>query len=92
MKAILGKVLVFSFCAGIAYWFGVFTTSFNTNLCYSSVIYEIERGLALAVASEDTDAVNQFQKKLSALPLHGYESNCEEVQEAANTLSDTQNQ
>ena len=88
MKLTIGIVFVIFAIAlgGATYWFGVFSTSFNTNMCYSEVIREIQRAAKFAAESNESTASEKFQSKLSALPLHGYESDCVEIKNAAKNL------
>ena len=49
----------------IAYFLGVFTSSFNDNLCYSEVVHELLQ--------------RSPSSPLPPLPLHGYETSCTQV-------------
>ena len=81
MKIISGITfsLLLLLCTAIGYGFGVFSTSFDTNLCYSTVIGQISDAVRAAEESQNEDALDDLSRKLDKLPLHGYESNCEEV-------------
>ncbi len=49
----------------VAYFLGVFLSSFSDNLCYSEVIHAlVER---------------RSESQLQPLPLHGYETSCPQV-------------
>ncbi|GAB1266994.1 hypothetical protein NBRC116493_02470 [Aurantivibrio infirmus] len=71
--------LIFLVFLMIAYYWGVFTTSFNTNMCYSEVFWEIKAEVGSAINSEDTEELQNVEKLLNDLPLHGYESSCDEI-------------
>jgi hypothetical protein len=80
------KVAVFLLLAlvfGAGYFWGVFSTSFDTNLCYNEVIdiVQTEAGTTLSAGTPDSRA--KFQAFLRSLPLAGYETNCPEVLKAA---------
>ncbi|UHQ56499.1 hypothetical protein [Microbulbifer sp. YPW16] len=88
MKVTLGLVLsVFILlCIGIAYWFGAFSTSFNTNMCYSEVIRKITAEVKAVQKSDEKSDLIELSNDLEKLPLHGYESSCEEIKRAVENL------
>lgn len=88
MKITLGAVLtlVFLVCVSIAYWFGAFSTSFNTNMCYSEVIGKITDEVKATSISDSKDALEELVRGLEALPLNGYESDCEDIKHAVEKL------
>jgi len=88
MKVTLGLVLSLFIlsCIVIAYWFGAFSTSFNTNMCYSEVIRKITTEVKAAQKSEDKSNLSKLSNDLEKLPLRGYESNCEEIRRAVENL------
>ncbi|GAB1267000.1 hypothetical protein NBRC116493_02530 [Aurantivibrio infirmus] len=63
---------------GVAFYAGVFTTSFDENMCYSEVLSHI-RDEAEGASAEELELLND---RLQNLPLHGYESNCTEIKNA----------
>lgn len=68
---------------GVTAWWAVLVTSFNVNMCYSEVISIISdqaQSTAESKAGPDLDA---FKTMIQELPLHGYETDCNEVLEAA---------
>jgi K+-transporting ATPase A subunit len=70
IKTILAVLISLTFGA-ICFGAGVFTTSFNQNMCYSSA--------QKAASSSDSAAFKNWANFVSNLPLQGYESNCEEI-------------
>ncbi|MEW5248289.1 hypothetical protein [Microbulbifer discodermiae] len=64
---------------GGAYGFGVFSASFNTNLCYSEVILLIEEELDYAIKTRNQEDVLAVKDMLRSLPRHGYESDCSAI-------------
>lgn len=85
--AIFGTVFVL----GITFWFGKFTTWFNLNLCYSEVINLIATEASSVAESQDPDKVKMFQNLVRSLPLHGYETECKEVQGAISKYKSASN-
>ncbi|MGZ5051062.1 MAG: hypothetical protein ACXWAS_08420 [Methylobacter sp.] len=63
-------------------WFGAFSEQFESGQCYTQVITMIARAI------EKTDAPKTLAEKVRALPLHGYETNCSEVEAAVHELPD----
>jgi hypothetical protein len=61
-------------------WLGIFTEQFGAGQCYSNAIGMI------ANAVERTDAPVELAKRIRALPMHGYETNCLEVEAAVREL------
>lgn len=59
------------------FWLGAFSEQFTAGQCYSSAIHSI----ANAVAATDDPAA--LAGKIRALPLHGYETSCVQVEAAA---------
>lgn len=59
------------------FWLGAFSEQFTAGQCYSSAIHAI----ANAVAATDDPAA--LAGKIRALPLHGYETSCVQVEAAA---------
>ncbi|MGZ5009128.1 MAG: hypothetical protein ACXWE9_10285 [Methylobacter sp.] len=66
--------------APVFIWFGAFGEQFESGQCYTQVITMI------AHAIEKTDAPTTLAEKVRALPLHGYETNCSEVEAAVHEL------
>ena len=67
---------------GVTYWWAVFSTSFNVNMCYSEFISFISEQAEIAAASKAEPDVAAFKAMIQGLPLHGYETDCSEVLEA----------
>ncbi|WP_141213177.1 hypothetical protein [Janthinobacterium sp. PC23-8] len=65
--------------AVIVFYAGVFSTSFNSNMCYSSAMHELQRRAQAVAASKDPAAMEKYAKLMQALPLHGYETSCDEI-------------
>lgn len=65
-------------CA-IAFCAGVFSTSFNTNMCYSEVLSMLSKQARLASASGKRADMETYAARIESLPNHGYESDCEEI-------------
>lgn len=80
-------LLIFSL-PGLAFSFflGFFIKDFDNNLCYSYAIGDISEKLEKVISQESWEEVRKFQQELNRLPLHGYESNCEEIKRAVEKL------
>lgn len=78
IKTILAVLISLTFGA-ICFGAGVFTTSFNQNMCYSGVLAELGSSAQKAASSSDSAAFKNWANFVSNLPLQGYESNCEEI-------------
>jgi hypothetical protein len=61
-------------------WFGAFSEQFESGQCYTQAITMIARAI------ENTDVPKALAEKVRTLPLHGYETNCSEVEAAAHEL------
>lgn len=68
------------------YWLGDFSNLFSTNLCYSEIISIIQKQVDLAVETGESEDLLKAKELLDKLPLHGYESNCDEIRDAARNL------
>ena len=78
------SLVIIGFCLllVVTYWWAIFSTSFNTNLCYSGVIaFVSDEAQAVATIKNESRTAN-FKLMLQGLPLHGYETDCNEVDEA----------
>ena len=75
---LLGLMLL----VGVTYWWAVFSTSFNANMCYSEVISFIAEQAQSTAASKAEPDMTAFKEMIQELPLHGYETDCNEVLEA----------
>ena len=78
-EKLIGLITV-ALCAPFFYWLGAFSEQFGAGLCYSSAIDNI------ATAVGETDNPKSLAEKIRALPLHGYETNCEDVELATGKL------
>ncbi len=75
----IGLVTI-ALCAPFFYWLGAFSEQFSSGLCYSSAIDKI------ATAVETTNSPTTLAEKIKSLPLHGYETNCKDVELATGKL------
>lgn len=66
--------------APVFVWFGAFSEQFSSGQCYSSAIASI------ASAVEHTHSPEALAEQIRALPMHGYETICTEVESAARRL------
>ena len=65
--------------ASLAFYAGVLSTSFNSNMCYAAVIDKLATQAQAAAATQDPAAMARYAGKLRSLPLHGYESDCDAI-------------
>lgn len=72
---------------GSAYGVGSFTFLFNTNMCYSEIISLIQEEVDYAIKTKNTDDLIEVQNLIKSLPLRGYESDCNEINEAAKSYN-----
>lgn len=81
MKVVLYSIIVICILLGLSasFWFGKFSATFESNVCYSETIYEISKKLKNETELENWSKVKILSQELSLLPLHGYESSCEEI-------------
>jgi hypothetical protein len=73
-------VTALALAAPFFYWLGVFSEQFVSGQCYSRSIHLVSD----AVAS--TDSPSLLAEDIRALPLHGYETVCSDVEAAAGKL------
>ena len=73
-------VLTLALSAPFFYWLGLFAEQFSAGLCYSSAINSITN------AVEATDSPKELAGQIRALPLAGYETNCQALEAAAREL------
>ena len=73
-------VLTLALSAPFFYWLGLFAEQFSSGLCYSNAINSITN------AVEATDSPKILADQIRALPLDGYETNCEDLEDAAEEL------
>lgn len=77
-------LIIFLAAIGIGiYWLGKTAARFDANICYSNVIGELtdEIGRVARSPSPGEDA-RTLEEKARALPVYGYESNCQDILEA----------
>lgn len=67
--------------AGASFYAGLFTASFQNNLCYATAISHIAKQTDFIAQKKDQASLAGFQGMLANLPLHGYETNCSEILE-----------
>jgi hypothetical protein len=68
-----------SIVLGIPYFAGVYSTLFETNMCYSSVIHAIDEKAEAAIAARTPSAATEYRELVKSLPLAGYETSCDAV-------------
>jgi len=68
-------------CA-ISFYVGVFSTSFETNLCYSNVLRSLADQAKSAAASGNPADIERYARMIDTLPLAGYESDCTRIEAA----------
>jgi hypothetical protein len=71
---------------GLPYIVGVYSTLFETNLCYSNVISSIDEKAEAAISAGIPAAATGFRHLVNSLPLAGYETNCDAVAKKLNIL------
>ena len=82
-----GIIVLFGFAFLFAvYWFGEFSESFSTNLCYSEVLSTVRDQIDNAVKTGNKEDLLKVKKMVDRLPLQGYESNCNEIRNATKNL------
>lgn len=79
-RAKWGGLAAIAAAAPFFIWLGAFGEQFGAGQCYSNTFSMIGN------AVERTDAPVVLAKKIRALPFHGYETNCTEVEAAAKEL------
>lgn len=83
MRARLAGFIAIAAAAPVFICFGGFRERFTAGQCYSNAFDSV------AAAAERTNAPKTLAAQIRALPLHGYETECAEVEEAARRLSAT---
>jgi hypothetical protein len=79
MKKFLGIAALLVIPLAVAFYAGVFSTAFNTNLCYSDVLDKLADKAQAAAASGDSVQIAHYARLMKSLPLAGYESQCERI-------------
>lgn len=72
-------VLLLVVVAGIAYWFGVFSTRWNDGLCYTQVVDSVAKLSQDVSKRGDRTLRDDFDQALEKMPMAGYETSCETV-------------
>lgn len=62
-------------------WWGAFAEQFTAGQCYSHVIESV------ATSVENSRTPSELAREIRSLPMRGYETNCTEVEQAAEHLS-----
>ena len=62
------------------YWLGAFSEQFGSGQCYSRIVGTI------ANSAEHSNSPKELAQHIRALPMHGYETDCSEVEIAAKAL------
>jgi hypothetical protein len=60
---------------------GMFLGSFNDGMCYSRTIHDLNELSIFISNQKNSEHLDRYQKFLKSLPLHGYETSCDEVNE-----------
>jgi len=68
-------------CA-VSFYAGVFSTSFETNMCYSTVLRGLADEASRVAASGDRADMERYAHMIDALPNAGYESDCSRIDAA----------
>lgn len=78
VKPVLIGVMILPLCA-MSYYLGGVLASFGINMCYTGVIAELSDQAQIAASSKDPTALVNYAKKMKELPVHGYESVCDDI-------------
>lgn len=78
IKAALPSVSIVLLCAS-AWYLGGMLTSFSVHDCYTQVLVEVSADVQNAAASQEAATLQALSKRLQALPLRGYESDCQSI-------------
>lgn len=60
---------------------GMFLGSFDNGICYTRVIHDIGELSIFIADQKNSEYLDRYQKFYKSLPLHGYETSCDEVNE-----------
>jgi hypothetical protein len=63
----------------LAFFAGVFVTSFNDNLCYSNALVAILGKANSTFEARDANGAARFKASAKSLPIWGYETNCSKL-------------
>ncbi|WP_313705073.1 hypothetical protein [Massilia sp.] len=80
--AYLAIPLVLAVPCAVSYYVGVFSTSFDTNVCYSELLSTLSSQAEQAAASGDRAEIERYAARIKSLPNRGYESDCSEIMAA----------
>ena len=80
-RARCAGLLAIAVSAPFFFWGGIFSEQFDAGQCYSTVVDKI------ANAVERIHSPTELAGQIRALPMHGYETSCQEVDEAADGLT-----
>ncbi|MEM7281744.1 MAG: hypothetical protein AAF438_08970 [Pseudomonadota bacterium] len=69
-----------SVAGGLGFIMGNFMSSYGNNLCYSALVSNLSDQAIEAMESLDQQTIDSFVQKVNALPNHGNESSCNEMQ------------
>jgi hypothetical protein len=75
-------VVVVLLLGGVIYFLGVFSASFQDGICYSDAIHGIAKHAEASIRIGGPIEAQKFDEFLKALPLYGYETNCDELRAA----------
>jgi len=68
-------------CA-VSFYAGVFSTSFDTNMCYSNVLRTLSEQAKSVAASGKPADIERYARMIDSLPNAGYESDCAQIERA----------
>ncbi|MEW6024944.1 MAG: hypothetical protein AB1807_22710 [Pseudomonadota bacterium] len=63
-----------------SFYAGVFSTSFNTNMCYSNILSTLAEQAKSAAASGNQAEMDRYARMIDDLPNAGYESDCAKIE------------
>lgn len=78
IKTALPRVSIVLLCAA-AWFLGGMLNSFSVHDCYIQVLVEVSGDVQNAAALQDAAILETLNKRLQALPLRGYESDCQSI-------------
>lgn len=65
------------------YWLGETSARFDANICYSDAIGELTNEIGhVTLSPSPGEAAQALEEKARALPVYGYESNCQDILDA----------
>ena len=78
-----GLIIIVAAIGAGSYWLGKTASRFDADICYSNVIGELTDEIgSVARSPSPGDNALLLEAKAKALPVYGYESNCQDILEA----------